>query len=143
MTPEIELIEKYNTWFRGVLGDIEQVRAGLPDYITNETVLNEPASIPWGGAMVGYDGWAHMLENSLPHLAAVGADLEISDSEYSQRDNIVLREITLTIKPSTATPEPFVMGIVEKYTIENGRIKQIDEFYADTASFLKRLGISV
>jgi hypothetical protein len=30
------------------------------------------------------------------------------------------------------------MSIIEKYSVENGRIKQIDEFYADTAGLLKR-----
>jgi hypothetical protein len=47
----------------------------------------------------------------------------------------------LTIKPSKEAPEPFVMGVIEKYTVENGRVKQIDGFYADTASFLERLAI--
>jgi hypothetical protein len=26
-------------------------------YITDETVLHEATSLPWGGTMVGYDGW--------------------------------------------------------------------------------------
>jgi hypothetical protein len=47
----------------------------------------------------------------------------------------------MTIKATKAAPEPFVMSIVEKFTIENGRIKQIDEFYADTAALLKRFRV--
>jgi hypothetical protein len=44
----------------------------------------------------------------------------------------------MTIKATKEAPNPFVMSIIERYTVENGRIKQIDEFYADTAALLAR-----
>jgi hypothetical protein len=141
VTPEIKLVDDYNTWFIGgaYAGDMEKLKAGLPNYITNETVLNEASSLPWGGRIVGYEGWVRLCQTTDPIFEKLSSLLEISTPQYYQRGNIVLHEVTMTIKPTKAAPGPFIMGVVEKYKIEGGRIKQIDEFYADTASFLDRL----
>jgi hypothetical protein len=143
MSPEVKLVDDYNTWFLGgaYAGDMGKLKAGLPKYITDQTVLHEVVSLPWGGTMVGYDGWVRLTQASGPVFEKISSLFEVSSPKYYQQGNVVLHEITLTIKPTKAAPEPFVMGIIEKYTIENGRIKQIDEFYADTASFLERLAV--
>jgi len=143
MTPEVKLVDDYNTWFLGGAyeGDVEKLKAGLPKYITNQTVLHEVASLPWGGTLVGIPGWIELTQKSAPVFAKITSLLEVSGPTYYQRSNVVIHEITLTIKGSPAAPEPFTMGLMEKYTIEKGRIKQIDEFYADTASFLERLAV--
>jgi hypothetical protein len=142
MTPEVKLIEDYNTWYLGAYaGDMEKLKAGLPKYINDDTVLHEAASLPWGGTMVGYDGWVRLSQKSVPIFAQIASLLEVSGPTYYQHGNVVIREITLTIKPTNAAPEPFVTGLMEKYSVENGRIKQIDEFFADTASFLDRLAL--
>src|SRR6266852_5549167 len=66
MTPEVKLVDDYNAWFLGgaYAGDMDKLKAGLPKYITNETVLHEVASLPWGGTMVGYAGWVRLSEKS-------------------------------------------------------------------------------
>jgi hypothetical protein len=143
MSPDIKLVDDYNTWFLGgeYAGDMEKLKAGLPKYITNETVLHEPVSLPWGGTIIGYEGWVRLCQTTDPIFEKLSSLLEISVPQYYQHRNVVVHEITMTIKPTKVAPEPFIMGILEKYTIENGRIKQIDEFYADTASFLDRLSV--
>jgi hypothetical protein len=143
MTPEIKLVDAYNTWFLGgeYAGDMEKLKAGLPKYITNETVLHEAVSLPWGGTIIGYEGWVRLCQTTDPIFEKLSSLLEISVPQYYQHRNVVLHEVTMTIRPTKVAPEPFIMGIIEKYTIENGRIKQIDEFYADTASFLDRLSV--
>jgi len=143
MTPEIKLVDDYNTWFMGQAfdGDMVRLKAGLPKYITNDTVLHEAASLPWGGTMVGYDGWVRLLQISAPIFGKITSVLDVSPPKYYQHGNVVIHEITMTIKSTKAAPEPFVMGMIEKYTIEKGRISQIDEFYADTASLLERLRV--
>ena len=140
MTPEVKLVDDYNTWFIGQLfsGDVEKLKAGLSHYITNETVLHEAPSLPWGGTMVGYDGWERLTRLSDPIWAKVASELDVSPPTYYQHGNVVLHEITMTIKATKEAPTPFVMSIIERYTVENGRIKQIDEFYADTAALLAR-----
>jgi len=143
MTPEVKLVDDYNTWFLGgaYAGDVEKLKAGLPQYITNDTVLHEVASLPWGGTLVGYEGWVELSRKSSPVFGKISSLVEVSSPKYYQHGNVVIHEITLTIKGSPAAPQPFSMGIMEKYTIEKGRIKLIDEFYADTASFLERLAL--
>jgi hypothetical protein len=142
-TPEIELVDEYNTWFLGgaYAGDMEKLKAGLPKYITNETVLHEPVSLPWGGTFIGFEGWVRLCQITDPIFAKLSSLLEFSAPHYYQHRSVVLNETTMTLKSTKLTPEPFTMGIVEKYTIDNGRIKQIDEYYADTASLISRLSV--
>jgi len=141
MTPEVRLVDDYSNWYAGgaYAGDMAVLRAGLPRYITDSTVLHEAVSLPWGGTSVGYGGWVHLSEITGPIFGKIASDLEVSDPSYYQRGNIVIREVTVTVKGNQAAPQPFVMGLVEKFTIENGRIKQIDEYFQDTAGFLDRL----
>ena len=143
MTPEVRLVDDYNAWFiagGAYKGDLDVMKAGLPRYITDQTVLHEAASLPWGGTMVGYDGWVRLCRISAPIWGVIAPHMVMSDQHYYQRGNVVLHELTVTVLPTDAAPEPFTMGILEKYTIANGRIRQIDEFYSDTSEFLKLLG---
>lgn len=62
MTPEVQLIEDYKEWFSEFrrtpdVGDQAKLAAGLQAFITDETIPKEPASVPWGGTLVGYAGW--------------------------------------------------------------------------------------
>ena len=143
LTPEVKLVDEYNTWYAGgaYAGDMDKLKAGLTQYITNETVLHEATSLPWGGTTVGYDGWVHFSQTVAPIFEKIASYLEVSDPLYYQRGHIVIRESTVTIKGTQAAPQPFVMGLIEKFTIENGRIKQIDSYFQDTAGFLDRLAV--
>jgi len=142
-TPEVKLVDEYTTWFVGgaYAGDMDKLKAGLTKYITDKTVLHEAASLPWGGTMVGYDGWVHLSQTVTPILAKIDSYFNEGDPVYYQRGHIVIRETTVTIKSTPAAPQPFVMGLIEKFTIENGRITQIDEFFQDTAGLLERLTV--
>ena len=143
-SPEIKLIDDYNFWFivQGAYrGDLGAVRAGLPRYITNQTVLHEAESLPWGGTMVGYNGWVRLCRISGPIWGAIDKSLSMAGAHQYQQGNVVINEITVTIAGTKASPKPFVMAIMEKYVVENGRIARIDEFYSDTAGFLKQLSL--
>jgi ketosteroid isomerase-like protein len=143
MTPEVKLVDDYNTWYLGAgqSADETTLRSELKKYITDKTVLHEVASLPWGGTMVGFDGWVRLGHKSAPIVQKIGDLIELSSPTYYQSGNVVIHEITLTIKSTAAAPKPFVMGLMEKYTIENGKIAQIDEFYADTASLVHRFAV--
>lgn len=141
MSPEVKLVDDYNNWFIGgaYQGDMDKLKAGLPSYITDKTVLHEPISLPWGGTMIGYEGWVRLCRISDPIFAKVADRMEITAPTYYQSGNVVLHELGLTFKPKLAGEKLFSMLIIEKYTLENGRIKQIDEFWSDTATLLKKL----
>jgi hypothetical protein len=142
-TPEVKLVDEYTTWFSGAAfaGDMDKLKADLTKYITDKTVLHEAISLPWGGTMVGYDGWVRLSKTVTPIVGKISSDLDVSDPVYYQRGRIVIREVTVTIKGTAAAPQPFAMGLIEKFTIESGRIKQIDVFFQDTAGFLDRLTV--
>jgi hypothetical protein len=142
MTPEVKLVDDYNDWFfGGSYGtDMDKLKEGLSGYITKETVLHEPESLPWGGTMVGYDGWVRLCQITNPIFGPLAERMEVSPPKYYQKGNVVLREFNLTIKPIQATKPPFITQIMEKYTVESGRIRRIDEYWADTASLLDELG---
>lgn len=146
MTPEIKLIDDYNAWLNAFLesGEFEnkeKFESGLRPYITDETVLNEPESLPWGVPMVGYAGWSTFIRHSTPIFAHFAGRYAMSTPVYYQNGSVVLREFTVTISGSPAVPEPFVMKLIERYTVENERISQLDEFYSDTAAFLDYLAL--
>jgi hypothetical protein len=142
-TPEVKLVDDYSTWFAGgaYAGDKDKLRAGLTKYITDKTVLHAATSLPWGGTTVGYDGWVQLSQMVTPIFAKIDSDLDVADPVYYQRGHVVIRETTVTIKSTSAAPQPFVMGLMEKFTVEHGRITQIDEFFQDTAGFLDRLTV--
>jgi hypothetical protein len=136
-TAGIKLVDDYNIWFFGVIAkpiNLATLREEMRAYITNETVLNEALSLPWGGTMVGYDGWVHLCQV----CASVGEKtfpyMKLSDAHYTQRGNVIFRESTMTIASTK-----FVMPIIEKYLIKNSRIQQIDVFFQDTAGFVENL----
>ncbi len=137
MTPEVAFIENYNTWLLGALGDLDQLMAGLPRFITNETILMEPSSVPWGGTLIGFDGWAKLREGVLPFFGSLGPDLSFSKAEHFQRDNTIIRELVMSVRPTQASSKGFVMPMIEKYELSGGRIARIDAFYEDTARFLR------
>jgi hypothetical protein len=118
---------------------MDKLKMGLSAYITNETVLHEPESLPWGGTMVGYEGWIRLCQITNPIFGPLTERMEASPAKYYQKTNVVLRDLSLTIKPAQATKQPFKTRIMEKYIIENGRIRQIDEYWADTESLLDEL----
>jgi hypothetical protein len=138
-TPEVDLVMRYNDFLRDNFFDWQKLRAGLPRYITNATILHEAPSLPWGGTMVGLEGWHHFFNHNVSTVKAILPILEVWDSSFYQSGPVVILEYGLTLKPTAAAPEPFKMGLIEKYTTSSGRIAQIDEFYADTAGYLKRL----
>jgi hypothetical protein len=139
VTPDVQLVIDYNDFIQSTFTDWDKQKSGLHKFITNQTILHEAKSLPWGGTMVGYDGWHRLNERNGEILKALLPNLEIADSTYFQNGPTVIHEYGMIIKGTREAPEPFVMGMIEKYTVKNGRIAQIDEFYEDTAGLLKRL----
>lgn len=141
MTPEVELIEAYNTWLNsflasGAVVDPVKLEAELEPYITAETVLKEPSDVPWGGTMIGYEGWAHFFRESAPTFRHFAGRYDVTEPAYYQRGNVVFREMSSIIKGATAdAPTALVITLVEKYIIADGRIVQMIEFWDDPALF--------
>jgi hypothetical protein len=141
-TSGIKLVNDYNLWFFGVIAkpiNLATLRDEMRAYISNETVLNEALSLPWGGTMVGYDGWVHLCQVCASVGEKLSPHMKLSDAHYTQRGNVIFRESTMTIASTNTGQKPFVMPIIEKYLIRNSRIQQIDVFFQDTAGFVENL----
>lgn len=141
MTPEIDLIEDYNKWlgqFRASsdVADRQKLEAGLSAYITAETILIEPSSVPWGGRLVGYDGWATFIKEISPIVGPLSSRFRVSSPVYYQKSEIVLREYSVTISDKAGATSAIVLNFIEKYTVMGARIVRIDEYYSDTAALL-------
>jgi len=142
MSTEIEFVKRYNDWLNGWMADPEA--HDLMEWITPETVLIEPAGVPWGGTLIGAPGWKHMRDESIGATAALGIFPVMTDVAYFEGEGgIVLRELRIDVPPTPYGTEPLSMGLIEKYWIADGKIVRIEEFYADTASLLKHLGYTV
>jgi ketosteroid isomerase-like protein len=137
----VELVDNYNEWYLSAVFEEgeEGLRAGLPQYITEDAVLYEAESLPQGGTYRGIEGWIRFAEVAKVAWTPIMHALEVTGATHYQSGNIVFREIKFIFAPTAAAPEPFIMGIIEKYTITDGRISEIDEFYADTAGLNARL----
>ncbi len=139
MTANVKLVDDYETWYAQHSFDLEDHKGELLSYITEETILHEPASLPWGGTMVGAAGWAVLERKSRSALSDIANLFEVSPRKYYQDGDTVLCESYLIIKATKAAPTPFRIGLIEKFKVSNGRIVQIDEFWQDTAGLLARL----
>jgi len=139
MTADVKLVDDYQTWYAQHSFDLEGHKAELLSYITEETILHEPASLPWGGTMVGAAGWVVLERKSRDALSDIVNLFEVSPRQYYENADTVLCESYLTLKATKATPTPFRIGLIEKFKVSNGRIVQIDEFWQDTAGLLARL----
>lgn len=142
-TENIDFINRYNDWLLDAFTkDDATYRAGLLDWITEDTVLLEPKSIPWGGKMVGTDGWVQLRANAAATGESTGAAMPEFKTlgQWDTGDGTVFHELEVTMQPSATNPNPEIFKIMEKYTIENNRITRIEEFYDDSASVLLHLG---
>jgi len=150
-TSQIDLIENYNIWYYDALMKIvenvptyslEMFRVEAARFLTEQTVLDEPVSMPWGGRYVGIAGWEAMLTSDVRDVAMEFlSNIKFTEPTYYQKDNVVLRELSWTVAPTAIDPEPWVTWHIEKYWVEGDRIVRIDEYYQDTATLLKRMGM--
>jgi hypothetical protein len=142
MSLEIDLVRDYNAWLNDWMMDPDA--HDLMEWITPETVLIEPAAVPWGGTLVGAAGWRHMRDESIAATAPLGVFPSMTEvSCFGGEEGIVLRELRIDVPPTPYSTEPLSMGLIEKYWIADGRIVRIEEYYADTASLLKQIGYTI
>lgn len=145
MTPELRLVTDYNEWLSaflasGAVVELDKLEADFKPFNTANTILNEPVSIPWGGTMIGYAGWARFFQDVAPTLGHFAGRYALTEPSYYQTANVVLRESVITINGATTdAPTALAMTEIEKYRIGGGRIVQIDAFFDDTATSVELL----
>ncbi len=103
-------------------GDMESARSAISPDVT----VDEAASLPFGGAYVGRDGFFGMLESlgAAYEVAVTGQEL------VSVADRVYLHlQMTFTAR---ATGRSVSLSGVEVYRVSDGMITGIDVYYKDT-----------
>lgn len=114
-----------NEWFNALAaGDLDRMMAVAgPD-----TVVHEAENLPYAGDIVGVDG---IRTDLLGKMSAV-SDLAVTETSVAQAGDRVLVQMTGEFT-SKATGRTVAMPMIEIYTVRDGKIRDIDVFYKDTA----------
>lgn len=122
--------EAYESFMRG---DI----AKFTDAFTDDTLVIEAESLPYGGEYRGASGWLTMLDR----INDVWRDLSIVIDNVSGDGNmaVVCGFLTATGK---ATGMTVTMRLVEIWTFENGKLAKMEVVYGDTALARRALGLN-
>lgn len=137
MNSHIEFIDRYNAFIEATMLDEESFRADLGEYITDESVLVEPDSIPGLGHLKGFDGWAQWRRTAYDLATRTQTQFVASEPEYFENGDVVLRYYEVSFSPRGDFPDGFQTAIIERYEFEEGKISKLSEFYADTTAFVR------
>jgi hypothetical protein len=145
--PAIALVRAYNAALHSSMaaGDPEGIRVAVEPFLTTDAVCNETPALPWGGKWVGGAGFKGMFEAG---LAAFGTLVETTgqppsasdpaDDEYMSLGNVVIRRYAMVF-PSGAGDDPLTMVCLERYTVADGLIAEIDVFFFDVPAMVDLL----
>jgi ketosteroid isomerase-like protein len=103
-------------------GDI----ASCCELFADDAVIHEADSLPFGGARSGPDGFRSLVADiNLTHDVVLGKP----KVDAVGKTAIVRFDIALTLRKTGQCVE---MPVVDVYTVEGGRISQLDVYYKDT-----------
>jgi len=135
MSANLEFIASYNNFILSTMLDEEAFLAGLDQYVHEDAVLDEPASIPGLGRLVGHAGWNQWRVTAARWATESGAQYTFGASEDYEKGDVVLHWYELTLSPNAVFPEGFATSIIERYEFAEGKIARLAEYYADTTAF--------
>lgn len=126
-SPDLDVVRRY---VDGIgRGDLKAILACLhPDF-----VLNEPATLPYGGDHTGRDGFVGLAYGVAEHYATELLDSSVHDAgEFA----VVRMRFRFTSKRTGASME---MPLTELYWFSDGLMIRGDIFYKDTKGVLALL----
>jgi ketosteroid isomerase-like protein len=119
-------VEVVTAFLAGLATDLDAAVALLAD----DFVVDEPASLPFGGVRTGPDGFRAVIGD-----LTKGYRLRLSNQKVRDAGDVVV--VTLDIDlTSRATGRSVSMPLVDLYAVEDGRITRLDVFYKDTHEVL-------
>ncbi|PRY31863.1 hypothetical protein [Pseudosporangium ferrugineum] len=134
MSNHTEFITRYSRFIESTMLDEEAFVAGLPDYITDESVLVEPESL--FGRLVGFQGWKQWRQAAADMAVRTGVSFTSSGSEFFENGDTVLHTYDVEFSARENYPDGWRTSLVERYDFADGKIARLTEYYADTAAFL-------
>jgi hypothetical protein len=131
----IEFVQAYSTFIESTMLDEQAFLAGLPHYITDESVLAEPDSL--FGRLVGIDGWNQWRTAAADLATRTGVQFATGGSRFFENGDTVLHYYEIDFSAREGYPDGWRTSIIERYDFAGGKIAELTTYYADTAAFLK------
>ena len=120
----VDVVRRFEDAF--VRGDLDEVLSLL----TEDIVVHEAASLPYGGEHRGHDGFLRLVE-AFTSVWEMTSDLDLTFFDADDTRVVVLVAYDVVAR---ATGRPFRLDHVEVYTVRDGRIADLDIYYKDTAA---------
>lgn len=151
VTDKSELVAAYNDGLlklaaariaAGGTRDLSYYADTLIPYFTEDVILSEPATLPWGGLWHGRAGLQAEVEAFGSVFKADYVFEGVSDAYVQADENTVFHDfrvkITRRVDPSTS----FLFRGVERYDFTGDKCSYLDVFYKDTAGLMQFIGVS-
>ena len=106
----------------------------LRDVLDEEFTINEPASLPYGGAHHGFEGYVALMRQ-------IGATFELvfePHGLYALDDRNVLLHMDVTFA-ARSTGKRVTLPVVELLEVAGARVRRSEVFISDTAALLATL----
>jgi ketosteroid isomerase-like protein len=113
-------------------GDGEQMKA----LCHPELVVEDPASLPFGGAYHGYDGLLEVAGKLFASIEGCRIEPQAAFGELGGDEFILRQRMT---GRSVRTGRPVEMEILELYRFQDGLLIGVKPFYWDTAALRQQL----
>ena len=129
---------------RGAAGgarDISYYADTLIPYFTEDVVLSEPDTLPWGGLWHGREGFRAEAEAFGGVFKADYGFEGVGDSYVQAGDDIVYHDFRLKIARRANPADTFLFRGVERYDFTGDKCSYHDVFYKDTAGLMQFIGV--
>jgi ketosteroid isomerase-like protein len=126
----VEVVERFEHAF--VRGDMDDVVSLLAP----EIVVHEAPSLPYPGDHRGIDGFLK-LAGAFNRVWEIKTPLDLTFLDAGEDKVVVLVKFDVEAR---ATGRPLTLRLVEVYTVQGGKIADLDVYYRDTAAIVEATG---
>jgi uncharacterized protein len=126
----VEVVEQFEHAF--VRGDMDHVISLLAPDI----VVHEAPSLPYPGDHRGIDGFLKLAE-AFNRVWELKSPLDLAFLDTGEDKVVVLVKFDAEAR---ATGKPLTLRLVEVYTVQGGKIADLDVYYRDTVAIVEATG---
>jgi ketosteroid isomerase-like protein len=126
----VEVVERFEHAF--VRGDMDEVITLL----STDIVVHEAPSLPYAGDHRGIEGFLRLAE-AFNGVWAIKSPLDLTFLDAGEDKVVVLVKYEAEAR---ATGAVLTLPHVEVYTVQDGKITDLDVYYRDTAAILEATG---
>jgi uncharacterized protein len=126
----VEVVKQFEHAF--VRGDMDHVISLLAPDI----VVHEAPSLPYPGDHRGIDGFLKLAE-AFNRVWEIKSPLDLAFLDAGEDKVVVLVKFDAEAR---ATGKPLTLRLVEVYTVQGGKIADLDVYYRDTAAIVEATG---